>query len=178
MASYHPTSALLIRGRWRDLPQLKWACVRLLIQAYIYFCFFSVIGGGLTYPLATYIFLGDARFWRYLRLGPKLYLFLLRGAWLIMRSGGHAFLFSVPLTDPPTSKPHLSNVHLKATWPHGKSCGNCTACCDVIRCPIADRENGQCMGYDSMYWRYFNCGRFPISQEQLEFYGCPKWEMS
>ena len=33
------------------------------------------------------------------------------------------------------------------------------------------------MGYDSFYWRYFNCGRYPANQEEIDWYECPKWIM-
>jgi len=33
------------------------------------------------------------------------------------------------------------------------------------------------MSYDSFYWRYFNCGRYPAAQNQIDYYECPKWIM-
>ena len=105
---------------------------------------------------------------------------LLRGRFFrsgFFRGGSGGFLFSVPLTEPPSSGPDLNLVRLKETWPHGRSCGACSQCCDLIGCPLKDQERGRCLGYDSIYWRYFNCGRFPDSKKQLDYYGCPKWEM-
>ena len=156
---------------------LGWALTRLSVQAYVVFCLFSVIGGGVTYPLATKLLLGDWRFWRYLRLAPRLYFFLWRSAWRMARGGGYGFMFSVPLFSPPASGPDLSAVRLKNGWAHGAACGDCTNCCDAIGCPLVDRDQTGCLGYDSAYWRYFNCGRFPISRQQLTYYDCPKWEL-
>jgi hypothetical protein len=33
------------------------------------------------------------------------------------------------------------------------------------------------MSYNSFYWRYFNCGRYPTSQQEIDLYECPKWIM-
>lgn len=176
MGNFDSTSAISVRSKRRVLP-LKWASVRLLIQAYVIFCFVTVIRGALTFPLDTSLFLGDFRFWRYFTLAPRLYFLLLRSAYLIARGGTGGLLFSVPLTVPPTTEPDLNLVKLSPAWPHGKSCGTCTQCCDVIKCPIVDVENGRCIGYNSVYWRYFNCGRFPATEKRLVFYGCPKWQM-
>jgi hypothetical protein len=148
-----------------------------MMQAYIIFCLISVFGGLFTYPVVTIVFFGDRRFWRYLHLAPSLYFFLVRGAYKIARGGTPGFLFSVSLTEPPVTAPDLAQVRLKTDWPHGDSCGHCTRCCDKIKCPIVDRRQKLCRGYNSICWRYFNCGRFPTSQQHLDYYQCPKWEL-
>jgi hypothetical protein len=33
-----------------------------------------------------------------------------------------------------------------------------------------------CRGYDSFFWRYFNCGRYPTEQREIEYYLCNKWQ--
>lgn len=156
---------------------LKWACLRIFVEGYVIFCFISIIGGLFSYPLFTTLFLDDYRFWRYCNLIPRLYLHLLHSLCRMIRGGTSGFLFSVPLAAPPSTEPDLDRVILNPSWPHGKSCGSCTHCCDVIRCPLVDHKNRGCMAYDSIYWRYFNCGRFPSTNKQLEYYGCPKWLM-
>ena len=111
------------------------ALSRIAMQAYVVFCLVSVVGGGLTYPVATKILLDDWRFWRYLALAPRLYFFLWRSAWRIVRGGGYGFMFSTPLFAPPASKPDAALVRLKGGWKHGASgCGDCTGCCDAIGC--------------------------------------------
>ncbi|MEE8434399.1 MAG: hypothetical protein V3S64_06380, partial [bacterium] len=43
--------------------------------------------------------------------------------------------------------------------------------------PVLDYETGLCQGYDSFFWRYFNCGRYPSNQREIEFYLCNKWSL-
>jgi hypothetical protein len=40
-----------------------------------------------------------------------------------------------------------------------------------------DEERDRCRGYDSFYWRYFNCGRFPSNAEETHYYSCGKWRV-
>jgi hypothetical protein len=40
-----------------------------------------------------------------------------------------------------------------------------------------DEEHDRCRGYDSFYWRYFNCGRFPSTAEETHYYSCGKWQV-
>lgn len=90
-------------------------------------------------------------------------------------------MFSVPLTSPPFSEPPDGAVQLNVHWEHGNSCGSCARCCqqsgDVI-CPVLDEQTRQCVGYNAFYWRYFNCGRYPSRQREIDYYGCPKWQMT
>jgi hypothetical protein len=172
-------SAIAIPARKNRLRILKfkWACIRMLIQGYAIFALFSMIGGLLSYPVFTIIFLDDYRFWKYFHLIPRLFVFVFRSVFLIFRSGADGFLFSVPLTAAPATGPDLDRVMLVPTWPYGLSCGKCTQCCNVIHCPLLDYKTDRCMGYNSLYWRYFNCGRFPVTKRQLDFYRCTKWQM-
>lgn len=159
------------------LPQLKWASLRLAFYSYIIFSLFSVVGGFLTSPLITYFVFGDWRFWKFMRPTFRLYRHGLRMGLLILQGKNNGFMFSVPLTSSPFSAPVKTLVDLTATWEHGSSCGTCTKCCDKIECPVLDRKTGLCLGYDSFFWRYFNCGRFPSMQSEIDYFGCPKWEM-
>jgi hypothetical protein len=60
------------------------------------------------------------------------------------------------------SIPDPSNAVCRSNWPHGDSCGDCSNCCKPggHACPLLDKEQRRCRGYDSFYWRYFNCGRY------------------
>jgi len=158
------------------LSRLKWAGARLLFYAYIGFALFSLVGGFLSAPLMTKLFFGDWRFWRHWRRGWRL---LPHGGvilWMTMRRQGQ-FMFSVPLTSPPQSVPDRDRVRLSPQWRHGGSCGDCQRCCRVMEldCPVLDPGTGFCSGYDSFYWRYFNCGRYPSRQFEIDYYGCDKW---
>lgn len=158
--------------------QLGWAAKRLIFQAYIGFSLVTVVGGYVTAPLMTYYFFGDWRFWRHWNPGWRLLFHGWSMVYRIARSNGeHNFMFSVPLTSPPASAPNRNVVRRRQDWAFGSSCGTCHRCCELIDCPVLDERTGLCQGYDSFYWRYFNCGRYPSAQNEIDFYGCPKWEL-
>lgn len=161
-----------------SLNALKWAGARLLFFAYIAFSMGTLgLGGFLTAPIMTWYFYGDWRVWRHWHsakgLYPQAYKMLL---YIVQRRNG-GYMLSVPLTAQPHSTVNPDVVELAATWEFGTSCGPCSRCCEKIKCPILDRETGLCRGYDSFFWRYFNCGRFPNAQVEIDYYRCPKWNM-
>ena len=45
-------------------------------------------------------------------------------------------------------------------------------------CPLLDSEQQRCLGYNSFYWRYFNCGRYPSFAEEVHYYDCRKWTLT
>jgi hypothetical protein len=154
----------------------RWAAARMLFVGYVGFALFSGVGGILTAPIATWYFFGDWRFWRHWRPALR----LIGQGWrmlALMVRGESGFMLDVPLKAPPHSAPVRARVELTPAWTHGGSCGPCSRCCDVIRCPVLDRETGHCAGYNAFFWRYFNCGRFPSRQREIDYYGCPKWVM-
>jgi hypothetical protein len=161
------------------LQKVTWAVARLAFIAYVVFSVASVVGGYLTAPLMTWYFFGDWRFWRHWREGMGLWPHALRLTGMMF---GHsrAFMFSVPLTSPPRSAPDPSRSVPRADWPHGLSCGSCSNCCKPggHACPLLDEDQGGCRGYNSFYWRYFNCGRYPSFAEETRFYDCRKWEVT
>jgi hypothetical protein len=160
------------------LQQLKWASARLLFISYIGFALASVVGGFLTAPVMTQLFFGDWRFWRHWRRGWRLFPHGWKLLWVLLRTEAQ-FMFSVPLTSPPQTAPDRDLVKLSPSWSHGTTCGSCRQCCHVmeLRCPILDQASGFCSGYNSFYWRYFNCGRYPSRQVEIDYYGCNKWLM-
>ncbi len=160
----------------QQLNQVRWAMARLFFIVYIGFSVVSLVGGFLTAPLMTWYFFGDWRFWRHWSAGLGL---LPHGVRLLrlMASEGQSFMFSVPLTSPPRTSPDLSATTLHPLWPQGESCGDCSNCCKAGGnvCPLLNEADGLCRGYNSFYWRYFNCGRFPSVTSEIEYYGCSKW---
>ena len=144
--------------------------------AYLMFAVVSVVGGFLTAPLMTWYFFGDWRFWRHWHAGIGLLPHALRLVRL-MFTDNRAFMFSVRLTSPPHSSPDPGVARLNPRWPHGKSCGDCSNCCRPGGhvCPLLDESAGLCRGYDSFFWRYFNCGRFPSVEAEIAYYDCRKW---
>ena len=155
--------------------EIKWAAARLIFHAYIGLSLVTVVGGFLTAPIMTWYFFGDWRFWRHFVPSSKLFFHGWKIAGLILRGHNGGFLLSVPLTSPPYSAPLREIVHLAPSWQHGSSCGPCTNCCSEIGCPVLDTEKGICSGYNSFFWRYFNCGRYPSKQPEIDYYSCPKW---
>lgn len=159
--------------------RLQWASARLFFYACVGLSLGTVVAGPLLAPLISWWMFGDWRFWRHLRRGLRLYAHGYRVLGLVLR-GDHAFMFSVPLTSPPLTAPLPGSVQLNASWSHGRGCGSCTRCCrhgGTVDCPVLDRDKGQCVGYDAFFWRYFNCGRFPSRQREIDYYGCPKWSV-
>ncbi len=162
-----------------QLHRFRWALARLSFIVYILFSVLSLVGGFLTAPLMTWYFFGDWRFWRNWRAGVRLFPHALRLT-AMMLGHSRAFMFSVPLTSPPRSAPDRSSTFPRPDWPHGSSCGDCSNCCKPggHACPLLDSEQQRCRGYDSFYWRYFNCGRYPSFEEEIRYYDCRKWGLT
>lgn len=162
---------------WAAYPVLRkigWAGARVFFVLTSALGVVSVAGCYLLSPLFTYWFFGSFRFWRYLHLTPAMIVFSYHLAYLSLQ--GRA-VCGIPWTAPPASRPDKALVRIRPDWPDGESCGSCGRCCKKIRCPLQDRRNGQCMSYNSFYWRYFNCGRYPTSTREILLYDCPKWIM-
>jgi hypothetical protein len=159
------------------LPHLRkagWVAARLLFTLCSALCVISVVGCYLFSPLFTYWFFGSWRFWKYLHLTLPVIRFSYYLAYLKLRGRS---VPSFPWSEPPMSGPDPRAVQINPEWMHGDSCGDCGKCCRKIRCPFLDRERGQCLSYNSFYWRYFNCGRYPLTQQEIDLYECPKWIM-
>lgn len=159
--------------------RLRWAAARVVFITVAAVSLGTVVGGVVLAPVISRWMFGDWRFWRHLRRGLRLYGHGYRLMGLMLR-GDSAFMLGVPLTSPPLSDPRPGSVVLNPAWAHGSSCGSCSRCCHHgrdIHCPVLDTATGLCTGYDGWFWRYFNCGRFPSHQRELDYYGCPKWQM-
>jgi hypothetical protein len=160
------------------LKKTRWALARLGFIAYVIFSTVTLVGGFLTAPLMTWYFFGDWRFWRHWRHAIRLLPHGLRLAVTILLQG-RGFMFSVPLTSPPRTDPDPALTVVRADWMHGGSCGTCSNCCRPggRACPLLGKAPNGCLGFDSFYWRYFNCGRYPSIAEEIRYYGCPKWTL-
>jgi hypothetical protein len=154
--------------------KLKWAAYRVVFYAWIGLSTLTVVSGYLIPCLSSYYFFGTWRFWKVWSPGWRLSIQAYRILYLTLRG---RFRISVPLMSPPVSDPDRSIVRISENWEHGESCGYCGVCCDLIKCPIMDKEKRLCLGYNSFFWRYFNCGRFPSNQSEIDRYHCPKWVM-
>jgi len=160
------------------LQAFRWALARIVFIIYIVFSVTTLIGGFLTAPLMTWYFFDDWRFWRHWRAGLGLLPHGLRLT-AMMLGQGCTFMFSVPLASPPRSRPDPSIAIFRVDWQHGHSCGDCSNCCKPGGnvCPLLDNEQQGCLGYNSFYWRYFNCGRYPSLEKEIHYYDCSKWTL-
>ena len=177
----HPTRSRqrprAVPARYSVVQQAKWASARLLFFAYIGFSLGTLgIGGFLTGPLMTWYFYGDWRFWRHWRSAKNLFPHGYRMLYYVLRGDNDGFMLDVPLAAPPYSAANRDEVELQPTWEFGLACGPCTRCCSKLHCPVLDTKLGLCRGYDSFFWRYFNCGRYPTAQREIDYYLCNKWQ--
>ena len=154
-----------------------WALQRTLFTIYIVTTTFTVIGGVVTAPLLTHLFFRDWRFWKYFKQSWGLFFHAWQLMPLVAKGENGGFMFNVPLTAPPLTSPDLTLSAIRSDWKAGKSCGDCMRCCDKISCPLLDKKTTLCAGYDSPFWRFFNCGWFPTTHSELSYYACPKWEL-
>lgn len=148
------------------------------------FLFFAIcfgltgIGIYLFALLTSWYFFGDVRFWRYLKYFHGLWLDEMQLLYLSIFKKSYVFVTTLRLDAPPLLQPDPATIELQPTWAGPvEHCNGCHQCCLHINCHLLDRETGSCLSYGSFYWRYFNCGRFPINQAHLDYFGCPKWRI-
>ena len=129
-------------------------------------------------PILSYTYFNDWRFWRHHRkfIPMTIHAYYIMFKWLADRE--YRNMFVLQLIEPPLSGPDSSIVGLTNTWLTSKdNCNTCAQCCTKIYCPLINPQTNLCSAYNSTFWRYFNCGRYPMSDKQIEYYSCPKWEM-
>lgn len=159
--------------------QLRWAAARITFYAYIGFSMATLgLGGFVTAPVMTWYFYGDVRFWRHWHSAKGLFPHAYKMLRYVLQGRNGGFMLGVPLTAPPHTSVDPERVELHPTWEFGSSCGPCSRCCTKIACPVLDRDTGLCRGYDTFFWRYFNCGRFPTQQREIDYYLCNKWQLN
>ncbi|MCJ7594074.1 MAG: hypothetical protein MUO52_04790 [Desulfobacterales bacterium] len=152
--------------------RFQWTGARILFISSLTFGMITFLGLYVLSPLFSYWFLGSPlQFWRFARMVPRLADYTYRQAYHYLRKD---FSPPIPITFPPMRGQDLTLLQINPLWQHGESCADCGKCCSKIKCPFQEEETGQCMAYDSFFWRYFNCGRYPSSQAEIDRYGCPK----
>jgi len=160
--------------------KIKWASVRILY--YITLALAALTGGIATYLFAlvpSYYFFGDSKFWRHIKYFPSLNRQMYRIIYFWLSDPKYRRMYSQPLTSPPRVGPDRTKLIISPKWEHGEyDCAGCVKCCIKITCPMLDSEENICLIYNSPYWNYFSCGRYPVSQEQIDYYDCFKWEMN
>lgn len=157
---------------------VKHVIVRLYL--YLLFALFFVTGGlamFLLAPLYKNAFAPRASL-RGMSVG-HLWLQVYKVMWRSISNKSYRDMYPSKITDPPKLHTDRSLVRVQPSWPGAED--NCDACerpcCAQLNCPLLG-ENGRCMGYDSLFFNYFFCGRYPENQLQIDYYECPKWELN
>ena len=153
-----------------------------IVRLYLYFLFilFFVTGGLAMFVLAPLYKMSFApgvslRDLKISKLWSQLYKIL----WRSMSNKNYRDMYPTKLSDPPKLHTDLSLVRIKKSWAGAESdCDACNAaCCLRLECPLLG-ESGRCLGYNSLFFTYFYCGRYPENQSQIDYYDCPKWELN
>lgn len=142
----------------------------------------NLISGGvflyIIAPYTSYFFFNDLRFWKFLGYYHKYFLYSSAYIWgLLCREQG-LIKTVLPLASPAMDHPDPASFRISGNWQLPEdTCGDCNRCCTfVVRCCFLDPDENRCPCYGSLFWKYFNCGRFPASKAMLEHCGCPKFE--
>ena len=154
----------------------------IIARLYLYFLFslFFVTGGLAMLVLAplykaAFAPLAPVRDLRVLDLWVHMY----RVVWRTVSDKNYRSMYSSKISDPPKLHTDRSLVRIKDSW-HGaeNDCDVCkAACCVQLKCPLLGQD-GRCLGYGSLFFTYFYCGRYPENQSQIDYYDCPKWELN
>ncbi|MFK5969125.1 MAG: hypothetical protein QM487_03250 [Candidatus Marithrix sp.] len=156
--------------------KLKWLMLRVI---YYTLLFFSILSGGLVFyifvPISSYCFFGDFYFWKYIKYFPAIVKQMYEISWLWLTDTYYRGSYTQPITAIPSISPGLSRIKLNNSWQYKLTdCNGCIQCCEKITCPLLSPDKKYCMSYNTHYWKLFSCGRYPISQKQIDYYDCPK----
>jgi len=159
--------------------KIKWTTNRII---FILLISAGILSAGLTGLLLAPLY--HWYFFREFRISRKywsLYMMVVTGGRIFrewLRNPEYRGMFSIKLFAPPMTGPDDSKVRIRSSWNVNEdTCSGCVKCCSRLACPLMDVEQKRCLGYDSFFWRYFNCGRYPSSDKQIRYYACEKWEM-
>ena len=155
---------------------LKHVVVRLYL--YVLFILFFITGGltlFILFPLYKHAFASRAslRNVSAFRVWSHVYRIL----WRSITDKSYRNMYPLKITDPPKLHTDRTQVRVRADWPGEEhNCDACTdICCIRLKCPLFGKD-GRCKGYDSLFFNYFYCGRYPENQIQIDYYKCSKWE--
>lgn len=129
-------------------------------------------------PYTSFFFFNDLRFWKYLGYYHKYFEYSTSYIVGVLRRERALIKTVLPLTSPAMDRPDPALFRISRNWrPPSDSCGDCNRCCTFItRCCFLDTSRNKCLSYGSLFWKYFNCGRFPSSKAMLDYCECPKFE--
>lgn len=129
-------------------------------------------------PYTSYFFFNDLRFWKYLRFYHRYYFHSVSYIYALFRRERRLIKTVLPLMSPPMDHADPTLFRISKNWKlPADSCGDCNRCCTfVVKCCFLDEAQDKCPTYGSLFWRFFNCGRFPTSKALLDYCGCRKYE--
>lgn len=158
---------------------LKYAIYRFI---FIFFMLLVLTTFGLSLivliPVYTWYFHRGLKFLNYARFCYPSYLMLVSHLWQLIQYRDYRRHFKIGWGDPPKGSPDLSILRFRDAWKGDiHTCSGCISCCEQLDCVFLDRAKKHCRYYNSFYWNYFNCGRYPASQFQIDHYKCPKWKI-
>ncbi|MBF0452343.1 MAG: hypothetical protein HQK75_16695 [Candidatus Magnetomorum sp.] len=159
--------------------EFKWAMARILFLIYGLLAMLTFgLTAYLTAPIGSKLFFKTWAFWPYVKYYHRIVLQSYRVLWMMCKDWKYKFLFAIPLTSEPRRSPDRTFIALSGNWIHEENtCYGCVRCCDKISCPLLNKKEGICVGYNSFYWNYFLCGCYPFTQQQIDYYGCEKWKI-
>lgn len=130
-------------------------------------------------PYTSYFFFNDWRFWNYLKYYHRYFLYSASYILAILTTHRELARDVLPLTAPAMLGPSPDQFRIAKDWTlPADSCGECNRCCTfVVTCCFLDKATNRCPCYGSLFWRYFNCGRFPSTRELIDNCGCSKFEV-
>ena len=157
---------------------VKFVLVRLYL--YIIFVLFFLTGGlaaVIFAPLYKHAFAPNVP----LRELPPfiiLWAHMYKVLWRSVSDKKYRGMYPSKITDPPKLNTDRALVRVSSSWTGNEGdCDACTnTCCGALGCPLFGKD-GRCMGYNSLFFNYFYCGRYPENQAQIDYYNCPKWEL-
>jgi hypothetical protein len=97
-------------------------------------------------------------FWYYLRLLPG---YIIHGT--LLRTLRYNFFM--------TPAQQAERIRLRRG-----ACTRCGKCCSQLECIFLERDSegrGQCSVYGTTFWYYGTCGRYPLSQQDIDDHACP-----
>ena len=129
-------------------------------------------------PYTSYFFFNDLRFWKYIKFYHKYYFYSFTYLYRILSRKKELVKTLLPLTSPPMDHPDPALFRITKEWHLPlDSCGDCHRCCTfVTKCCFLDEEGNKCLCYGSLFWKFFNCGRYPSSKAILDYCKCKKYE--
>ena len=152
-----------------------------LIRLYLFFLMtvFFITGGLSMFVLAPLYKAAIAPNAAYSEFYPlRIWAHMYKIIWRSLTQKSYRELYPFRMTDPPQQYNDLTAMKVRGDWQGGQdNCDNCAdRCCAQIKCPLLD-NNGRCLSFDSLYYGYLFCGRYPSNQGQIDLYNCPKWEV-